>query len=240
MATVNYDAETGETYLANERPAFDGSKPHHLEDYYLDNYGNTHHRFEDVVYDEELEADPVREDYDQWLQETYIELYGGQEQYNEMVNYALQHWDAEDIRLFNETMDSNDQGSIEEALAHLNEMYLEHISGGAVSDEDGAGDEFDPEDVEDWFESLDDEVLDQTVDELMETEFTSEQSAQMESLQTQYDPESVESDILSVGQLVAKGELEMSDAIETIINLYGEANAARAYFELQQIFSTYY
>jgi hypothetical protein len=34
--------------------------------------------------------------------------------------------------------------------------------------------------------------------------------------------------------------MEMADAIEEMINLHGEATAAKAYFQLQEILSNYY
>ena len=239
MATVNYDPDTGESYIASERPAYDGSKPHNLNDYYLDSYGNQHHRFENVILDEELEGDEVRQDYDSWRTQTYIELYGGQERYAQMLAYAEANWDELDIEAFNNVIDSNDPAKIEEALAHLNQMYQEHTLEGPVSREEQQED-YEPSSDEEWFESLDDELLDNTVDELMETDFTVEQSEQMSSLQTQYEPDSAEYQILDVGQKVFNGDLEMSDAIEVIIDQYGEAAAAKAYYQLQEIFSNYY
>ena len=239
MAQVNYDSETGETYVVQQRSGFDGSKPHNQQDYYQDNYGNTRHRFEDVTYNEELAADPIRDDYESWRTETYMELYGGQERYQEMVSYAEANWDQTDIDAFNAVMDSDDPARIEEALAHLNDMFSEHLDGGSERPlEDSKTDE--PDDDIEWFMSLDDEVLETTVDDLMDSTITPEQDSQMASLQTQYEPESAHYEILAVGQQVAAGHLEMSDAIEMVIDSFGEASAARAYFELQNILSNYY
>ena len=239
MATVNINPDTGEAYIASERPAYDGSKPHNQQDYYLDNYGNQHHRYENVVHDEESLADPIRDDYETWRTETYMELYGGQERYSQMIAYAEQNWDELDIEAFNNIMDSDDPSKIEEALAHLNQMYEEFTQPGQRRPEPEEEDSTSKGDDE-WFESLDDEILDTTVDELMENDITMEQSEQMSSLQTQYGADSPEYQILDVGQQVFNGDLEMSDAIELIIDQYGEATAARAYFELQNILANYY
>lgn len=240
MAQVNYDSETGETYIVQQRSGYDGSKPHNQQDYYEDNYGNTRHRFENVVLNEELEDDPVRSDYESWRTETYIELYGGPERYNQMVSYAEANWDQTDIDAFNSVMDSDDPQKIEEALAHLNEMFTEHSLEGSVPNETKDDDVDEPTDDVEWFMSLDDEVLESTVDDLLDTSLTPEQDSQMASLQTQYEPESAQYEILAVGQQVAAGHLEMSDAIEMVIDSFGEATAARAYFELQNILSNYY
>ena len=235
MAQVNYDAATGESYVVQQRPAWDGSKVKTLQDYYEDEYGQTHHVFENTVLDED--AQEVVDDYDQWLVDTYQELYGGPEAYQQMMDFAQDNWEQVDIDRFNEIVDGNDIQQLEDALAMLNEQYQASLQAPPTEQQPEELPE-DEGDVEQWFENLPEETLDGAVDELMEADYSLEDSEKMESLQTQFEDSSAEYAVLDLGQQITNGQVEMADAIEMMIDRFGEAEAARAYFSLQQPIQT--
>ena len=130
--------------------------------------------------------------------------------------------------------EGNDLARINQLSEQLLEMYKERLDEVPQSEEYS-----DDTEVDEWYESLDDDLIENTVDEIMESDFTEDHVRAMGTLTDNYQEGTVERDILLSGLLIAHGELDATTAMDTIFNKYGEAEAARAYFMLQEQLQNY-
>ena len=89
--------------------------------------------------------------------------------------------------------------------------------------------------IEEWYEGLSDEFIDEQVDKLYDQEFSSQDVELMSTLQTQYEPDSPHHNILYAGQQIANGVISVEEAIDLVTQEYGEAAAVAAYVELQHL-----
>lgn len=202
-------------------------------DYVEDSQGQLRHIMTDVELNEE--AQPM-ENFS--YEDTLIELHGGQAHYQAMCSWATQNWDPIDVGRFDTIMNSGDNAAIEDELNHLAEQY--NSANGITTDNkaDEAKDSITEEsEAEEFLNSLDEETIDATIDHLFETEITDDDASMLSELSENFPEDSVHHFILEVGQMVAAGELTMSDAIDDVIDTFGEAVSTQAYFQLQQLIS---
>lgn len=238
MTTVHYDSETGETYIAPQHSGFDGSKQHVLEnDYVQMEDGSFQHVFQNVELEDETGPQGFDfEEYVSGIQQVYPDLNDAVQWSigNELVpEYLAIEW--------NNALDTQDLGRVNEIAEQLINLYLENNEGYVPEESDGTppleDEEYEEQTTDEWFESIPDEVLDETVDDLLDAEFTQDQVYAMQELHQQFDETSTEALMLEMGMSVSQGQLSMAEAIEIAIENYGEAEAAKAYFTLQNYLS---
>ena len=143
---------------------------------------------------------------------------------------------VEELEEYNQALDNNDLDAINRFYERLLPLYRQAVAEQSQQSESYEYDDTDADDSEltEWYEDLSDDLIADTVDEIMETtEFSDEQIHMMGTLSDDFEEGTPENQILLAGQLIAQGELSPSDAMEQIIEMYGEAEAARAYFYLQ-------
>ena len=133
---------------------------------------------------------------------------------------------------FNSKVGTGEPQDIEAAFEWLkNEMETHEVETNEDSDES----EFD--EVDEWYDSLSDEVLDETVEAILDMDITADEVQRMGEMATQYDEDSAQNAILMAGQLVGLGRMTIEDAIDEITETFGESRAAAAYFELSNRFN---
>lgn len=198
-------------------------------DYVDDGQGNTRHIMADVELDEG--AQPGSNfDYEA----TLIELHGGRQAYQAMTDYAKANWDHIDIQRFDDIMNGDDNASKEDELRHLAQMFHAHKGPSPASEELPEGNDEDFSEAENFFAELSDEFIGETVDHLLDNPIDENDASLMSELADSYDETTAENFILTCGQMVHAGELTMKEAIQDVIDVFGEADASFAYFKLQE------
>lgn len=246
MATVTFDSETGQTAFISHRDGYDGSKEHVQEsDFVQQSDGSYKHIFQEVTVDEELSDAPNADDQ---IQEALVELYGGQENVDEFMSWAFDNLPPQEIELYNKAVDDGNFGYVEEKMQTIHDLWMQALEvnepvqdeSDINADEDDVPEPETDSEVQEWFDNLDDDTIDSAVDQIFDREYGVEEARQMESLQTHYDEGTAHHDILSIGMMISTGEIDIDQGINHIIDTYGDAVAAKAYFELEEMFSTYY
>ena len=190
--------------------------------------GETRHIFEDVEI-EDPDAAPYR---DSAYLDALVELHGGSSLFQAKLAWAADNTDPSRIAWFNEALDRGDAASLNEVFDWLSSEYAE-----STEQEEQDLEDTDPSDVDEWFDSIDDEVLDAEVDQLLTTEFGEDEVEALEYAAQFFDSGSTESAIIMYGLSVANGEISIEDAIEQVTSNYGEAASYLAYRQLQQLFN---
>ena len=152
---------------------------------------------------------------------------------------------VEELEEYNQALDNNDLDAINRFYERLLPLYRQALAEQQQpqqSPDDADDEEYNKgnDQIEEWFDELPDEFIDATVDELYETDFDSSKVQIMDSLSTQYEPNSAHFEILQAGQQIANGSMTVDDAIDQITSEFGEAVAAAAYIELQHMITNYY
>lgn len=133
-----------------------------------------------------------------------------------------------DVDGYNNAIDVEDLEAINAYAEKLIALYEE----AATQEEVDTNEE--PTELEEWYNEIDSEVIDATVDEIADADYTYEQVSQMEELAEQYAPGSTESTILSLGVAIGNGEMSGEEALQWALENFNEAELTRAYFHLQQ------
>jgi hypothetical protein len=195
------------------------------QDYYQDDRGQTHHLMEDVILNEEPQGFNETE-----YESACAELaFGSVGNFQAVAAWAASNVEPELLEAFNEDVGSGDPGRIERALEWLKAEFTE----GNTRQEETETDAEEDDVLDEWFDNLSDEQVDGTVEALLATELGEAEAETLANLEGEYPEGSVHAAILSIGQEVAAGYLDMYQAIEAITEAYGEPAAAAAYYELQ-------
>lgn len=213
------------------------------QDYIEQSDGSFKHIYQDVSLEsDKLDVSPMNfqmNSYQQALVEAMPELPAAIQWVEQSPEFTV-----EELEEYNQALDNNDLDAINKFYDRLLPLY--HQAMAEMNKPLPQSKETDEEyqegndQIEDWYEELPDEFIDAAVDGLYETEFDSEQVQIMDSLSTQYEPNSAHFEILQAGQQIAQGNLSIDDAIDQITTEYGEAVATAAYIELQHMISNYY
>ena len=203
-------------------------------DMYETSEGELHHRFEDVEL--QSEGEPFDEsEADQMIVEAVMDLYP---HYDALSDYIAATRTFEEIQAYNQAVDTNDFESILPFLEQINDEY---IANGGFFEETNIQDDQPLEDqqeaVEEWFASVDDEVIDDTLDELFATEYDELDLQLLNEAFENVEHGSPHAAILQAGIEIGNGMLTMEQAIDRVASQYGDAVAAAAYYELQDYFN---
>jgi hypothetical protein len=192
--------------------------------FHQDVYGNTTHVFDGVEI-EDPEGTPYQDsDY----LEALVQLHGGDAQFQTKLAWAADNVDPSRVAWFNEALDKGDTNSLNEAFDWLSGEYEAALDAPEEETEEVT-------EIDDWFETVSDEVLDAEIDNLLSAEFGESEVEQLESAAQYFDAGTAESAIIMYGLSVAAGQISMEDAIEQVTSSYGEAATYHAYTQLQQL-----
>ena len=209
-------------------------------DYFEDEFGQTHHVMEDVS----LEDDSQPNDYDD---DEYIGLlYEVHPQLNDAVAWSHQNFTADEADWYNQMIDSDDLDDVNAAVEFLLDKFGAELSEEESEEyedtEDTEEETDDPNDqaINEWFEGLDDSVIDTEVDSILDSNYTEDDVAVMEAASNGYDEGTIHHEILSVGQQIASGHVTPEEAINYVLDQYGEAKATAAYIEIKQLINEHF
>ena len=90
-------------------------------------------------------------------------------------------------------------------------------------------------DVEEWYENLPQEEVNQQLEELQQQEFNPHTAEQFVELAQDFDKGSVEHQMLKAGVDISFGKATLQQAMESLIETYGEAATVAAYFKLNSM-----
>ena len=90
-------------------------------------------------------------------------------------------------------------------------------------------------DVQQWFDALPQEELDQSFEELQQHSFTPDTAEQFVELAQSYQPSSVEHSMLKAGVDISFGKVSIEQAMQSLIKQYGEAETVAAYYKLNAL-----
>jgi hypothetical protein len=226
---VGFDISTQQSYDSR----------HHPEDMIPMDDGSYQHVFQGVTLDEDAGTGSFN--YDEYLG-TLQEVYPG---LNDAVGWLA---DAQDeyphlAEAWNNALDSEDLEAVNQLTEQILQLYLDEANTTIQDEPEGEEpvEEYDEEvqTTQEWFDNIPDETLEAAVDEIHDTQFSEDQVETMSALSNAYDPESPEYSILMAGQMIAMGHISAEDAIDQIVNEYGDAAAAQAYFYLQNELSNH-
>ena len=114
QAVVDFSFDSQEPYdSSNER--YGGN----VNDVYEDEYGNTHHLFEDVELQEEDEGSYNNDEHEEAILDAYPDL-------SYALEWAAQNPGVIDIDQYNECMDSDDHSVMYEQIEHLLDVFYEY------------------------------------------------------------------------------------------------------------------
>jgi hypothetical protein len=198
-------------------------------DYYEDNQGQTHHRFQDV----ELESDSPSAfnflDYTDALIASTPDLKPAIEWAGNSNAFTPQEIEEYNIAVENEDLDA-----VNAFFDRLIPLYHEHGEA-LLNQEDTKSQEELEEEYEDsldeWYVNLDSEgVIDQTLKELQNTTFTNDDISTMNAAMSQVD--GIQAEVLAMGIAVGNGEISMEEAILELSQEYGDSAVTAAYFNV--------
>jgi hypothetical protein len=199
----------------------------------LDN-GDYTNAFADV----EIEEDDSSAFQEDSYVDALVESVGGRAQYNAMTEWAYQTQSPDVIEWFNSCIDSDDLNQLNQAIEWLANQYAEAnaeaLAEASVTSEEESLEDTDPTDVDEWFETISDEVIDAELDTLLTYEFGEQEAEQLESAAQYFDANTTEASVIMYGIAVANGQVSIEDAIQQVTDSYGESEAYRAYLALQQ------
>ena len=203
------------------------------QDYYQDSKGELHHHFSETeLMDERNGASFDIDAYQQALTEAIPNL----EAAIRWVENAPEFTD-EDLQAYNQAFDNHDLDAMNAFYERLMPAFY---ASQQAQEEPQNPEEESYEDMsdEEVYDTLEEEgVIDDTLDYLMDEEFTLSQDevSQLETVSSVFEEGSCEHEIANVGLAVAAGEIDMDDAIELVTDKFGDVAAAKAYFKLQSI-----
>ena len=243
LPDVDDDGNYRGSYIGERQQLHHGSVEE-PSDYFTDEYGQTHHIMEDVELGDDSSPNEYNDDeYVGLLHEAYPQLEHAVSIAEDLLTEDEQDW-------YNEAIEDGDHDQLNEAISFLLDRYeaeLEDEEPDAGIEEDDApveeeeeGDDLDPNNpVHQWYDELDQDFVDNEVQSILTTEYSYEDALLMEQVQYDYEAGTVHGDILIVGQQIASGEVTAQEALDQIIQMYGEPAAAAAYVQLQQVLKTY-
>ena len=208
-------------------------------DYYQDEFGQTHHLFEDTQLADPSEPQSFDfDDYQTNLEQTIPHLY-------EAIQWVAdtEAIPIEELEAYNQAIDNEDLATMHMFYERLLPLYEQAMAEQGIDLEETEDIEqfFDDEEVSDddeFYQNLEEEgVIDQTLDYLMDEDFELSQSQiyALDSVTYAYEEGTPEHAIATVAMDVATGYTSMEDAIAQVCETYGDVAAAKAYFSLQQL-----
>lgn len=218
---VDFDVKQGEFHYGNP-----GYTP---EDFY-EEQGQLKH----VMQDTELE-DPDGSAFEFDQAEYFADLIEADPRIDSAIEAGPDFLTDEQIAFYDNLVNSGNLDQIHEGLEFLLEQYEEFLAQGSEPQEfDPDEDQYDEssDQVQEWFDSIDDEVIDDAVDSVFEFDYSPETAAQLDAMLPAYPDTSPQAAILLAGIEISEGTLEVSDAMNLILDTYGEAQAFAAYAEL--------
>ena len=200
---------------------------------YVETHEGVKHRFQDVVLtDEHLEGSFDFTSYASDLNTAYPSLQSA------IAWAAKGNAHGFDVAGFNAAIDNQDLTEINAGAERLIALYQEANQAPPEQipdDDDDESDEDEFTDLDDWFvENVTDEFIEETIDQISDSSFTSDQVTAMEDLSSSYEPGSVESAILQLGVAIGNGSMTGDDAIAWALENYSESQLAAAYIQLSQ------
>jgi hypothetical protein len=197
-------------------------------DFVEDSQGNFNHMFSDVELEEPGHTDP-----DQMMTDAVFELFPN---YESMLGWAMQTYPQEVLDSFDAHVEANDWDQV---MPFIEQMAAQYSAAGgqiespevedATEDDDG-----DPEAyVENWFEQIADEEIDEAVDGLYDMDFSEDSAGAFLDVIHDYEAGSCAHAILSAGISLSNGSLDIETAIDAITSEYGDALAYATYLELE-------
>ena len=231
---ANADGTVVDFTVSNHRELHHGLVDPTGADYREHNDGSIHHVMEDVTL-EESDGGFDFDTYAQALRDVYPQMNG-------MLQYAATNMPPEFSIEFNQAVQNQDLDSIGQYLHQLAERYESETGNVILQQEDQEQednpDELDPNQAElqEWYaDNITDEFIDETLDTLVSNDLTEDHYYVMEEALGSVAEGSAESAILEVGMAVAQGQMDMTSAINHIVDQYGEAQAAAAYIQLSHL-----
>lgn len=210
-------------------------------DYYQDEYGNTHHLFEDTQLADPSE--PQSFDFDEYqanLEQTIPHLYDAIQWVADSEAMPI-----EELEAYNQAIDNEDLATMHvfyERLLPLYEQALLEagIDPEEITEEEYSEDEDLTEDEQAYLELEEEGVIDQTLEYLMDDEFYLDgtQAEQLSNVLYAFDEDTAEYQIAQVGLQVANGDVDMADAIAYVTEMFGDVAAAKAYYQLQEVLNS--
>jgi hypothetical protein len=228
MTTVNPVVSEDGTYLGSEIADNSNHDWKSLQNEYVETFdGRIAHRFADV----ELEDEAQEGKFD------FIDYATSLRQANPTLDAAIV-WAAQggaagfDIQGYNDAVDAEDLDKINQLTEQLCGLYAEaQVEGQPEPLEDD-----EPSELDEWFDqNVSDEFIAETVEAITEADFTEDQVMQLQDLQDQYQPDSIESVILQLGVGIGNGDITGEEALDFALQNFGEAELAKAYLELSNI-----
>lgn len=187
-----------------------------------DYQGNAQHAYEldedeSMRYSDDWVEEPTYEDFAAPIsdedQQMVFDQVGGEAEYFEMLDWAADNCDPDDIDFFNQVIEQGDVGDILQMVENLYGVYSDSMFDG------------DPEEVNDIQEEY--EYLTSQEPEGMELA--------MDQLQDAYDLQDSDpaaSIVMQASSMFHRGDLTAEDAIAWVIDQVGEEEALRAYQDL--------
>ena len=194
-------------------------------DFFENEHGELKHRFQETT----LESDEPgfqQSEYESLLYQEYPELASAQQ----WASNAMSH---EDLSEYNNAINSGDLDKVHNQIQWLLDRYQTEAEAEANPAPEESSNA-----IEDWYDELDDNLVEGTVNGLLETTYSEDEASEMEHMMSTYDEGSVQSSILEMGVAIARGEISQADAIMSVSQTYGEAEAFAAYLELQRLFNS--
>lgn len=232
-ADGNYSGSTVSTHPNDYATDNSGRVVNWEQDYYQDSYGETQHRFSGVELQSERQGptDFDMEAYKDALVAEHPEL-------DQALQWAADspHFTQEEIDAYNYALDNEDLEAINEFYERLLPLFAEENQ--FVETEAEEEESFDDDSDEAYYEQLDESgVIDSTIDDLMDEGYSIDEDGvyQLETVTETFEEGTAEHAIAQAGLMVTAGELTMEDAIAYVTEAFGDAKAAKAFFQLQEI-----
>lgn len=199
-------------------------------DYYEDNQGDTHHRFQETQLEGESESFDFISYSDSLIEAT--------PNLKSAITWASNNPVFSDAELadYNQAIQNEDLGAINAFIERLLPLYEEaNLSSSTEEDNEEETEEFDETDY--YLQLEENGVIDSTLDELTSEEFVidSQGEEQLSAVMDSFEEGTAEHTIAEMGLMVASGEIDMIEAIELVTEQFGDAAAATAYYRLQNI-----
>ena len=208
------------------------------QDYFQDYYDQVHHHFENVeLQDESSPQHFEMSDYEQALVESIPNLV-------DAINWAesAANFTDEELEAYNQALDNQDLGAINAFYERLMPLYYQALEEAGETPEESVEDdsEVDLDSLSDdeFYQAIEAEgIVDETLDELIDPDYSLDEDAvdQLETVTSVFDEGTCEHHIAAAGIAVANGKITMEEAITLVTEQFGDAQAAKAYFELQSI-----